>query len=102
MIRRAQSEGAFATLRRRGAEQAGAIFIVVDCLDGRHHLYAPAPQMAFDEAAPSDRLFSPVLTDVRSGEVDERLGQEIAFDPDCWMVEIEDRQGRIFAELMKD
>lgn len=102
LIRRAQNGGAYAVLRRRGAEQAGAIFIVVNGLDGRHHLYAPAPQMAFDEDHPTDRLFSQVLAGASSEKLDERLDQELQFDPDCWIIEIEDRQERPFADIMKD
>lgn len=102
LIRRAQNEGAYVALRRKGADQAGAIFIVVNSLDGHHHLYAPAPQMAFDEAVPADRLFSPVLLDSDAGAVDERLEREIGFDTDCWIVEIEDRNARPFVDVMKE
>lgn len=102
LIRRAQHEGAYATLRRRGAEQAGAIFIIVDDLQGGLSLYGPAPQMAFDEATPSDRLFAPVLSNCEAGELDTRLEREINFDSDCWIVEIEDRQRRLFFEIMED
>lgn len=102
LIRRAEIEGAYAALRRRGAEQAGAIFIVVNNLEGRFSLYAPAPQMVFDEAAPSDRLFALVLADCESDELDARLEREISFDSDCWIVEIEDRQQRPFVEIMKE
>jgi secondary thiamine-phosphate synthase enzyme len=38
-IRRCQVEGAFAVLRKRGAEEAGAIFIKVDRLDGTVMLF---------------------------------------------------------------
>jgi hypothetical protein len=43
-LRRCAVEGAVATLRRRGAAEAGAIFVKIDRLDGRAALYAPAPQ----------------------------------------------------------
>ena len=33
-LRRCNVEGAFAAVRRRGAEEAGAIFVVVNRLDG--------------------------------------------------------------------
>jgi hypothetical protein len=102
LLRRAQGEGAFVAVRRKGADQAGAIYIVVNCLDGRHDLYSPAPQMAFDDATPPDRLFSPLLSGAEAADVDQRLEQEISFDPDCWIVEIEDRHGRPFADIMKD
>jgi hypothetical protein len=102
LIRRAQNEGAYVALRRKGAEQAGAIFIVVNSLDGRLDLYAPAPQMAFDEAVPADRLFSQVLTGIDDAKVDARLDQEISFDSDCWIVEIEDRDSRPFVDVIDE
>ncbi len=101
LIRRAQNGGAYATLRRRGAEQAGAIFIVVNCLDGRHHLFAPAPQMAFDDTS-ADRLFLQTLCGVDDGKIDETLDQEFRFDPDCWVIEVDDRAERPFADVMSE
>ena len=53
--RRRHIEGTFAVVRRRGAEEAGAIFIKIARLDGTAELYGPAPQAAFDEARPTDR-----------------------------------------------
>ena len=38
-----QREGAFAALRERGSPEAGAIYVLVDRLDGRVALYAPRP-----------------------------------------------------------
>ena len=60
-LRRCAVEGAFAAVRRRGAEEAGAVFIKINRLDGTAELYGPAPQSAFDEAHPSDRAFSACL-----------------------------------------
>jgi len=37
-------EGIFGAVRRRGAEEAGAVFVKVALLDGNAMLYAPAPQ----------------------------------------------------------
>ena len=51
-LRRCNVEGVFAAVRRRGAEEAGAIFIKVNRLDGTGTLYGPAPQAVFDEAQP--------------------------------------------------
>ncbi|MGZ3410956.1 MAG: DUF1491 family protein [Xanthobacteraceae bacterium] len=94
-LRRCQGEGAFATLRRRGAEDAGAIFIKINRLDGTGDLYGPAPQTAFDDR-PIDRMFSSCLKEPAQSEADieARLQREIRFDPDVWIVEVEDRQGR--------
>src|SRR2546423_2550008 len=99
-LRRCQIEGAAAVLRRRGAEEAGAIFITVSRLDGTAELYGPAPQSVFDEARPSDRAFSPALKDLPlpEAEVESYLGRQVRFDPDLWIVEVEDRAGRYFLD----
>jgi len=100
-LRRCQIEGAFAAVRRRGAEEAGAIFIIVNRLDGTATFYGPAPQSAFDETQPADRIFTAVLggsAPVPEAEVEARLAREMRFDPDIWIVEVEDRAGRSFLE----
>ncbi len=100
-IRRCQVEGAFAALRRHGAEEAGAIFIKVNRLDGTGTLYGPAPQTAFDDAQPSERFFTIVLGrdgPVPDADIEARLEREIRFDPDIWIVESEDRAGRHFLD----
>jgi len=99
-VRRCHSEGAFAVVRRRGAEEAGAVFVKISRLDGTADLYGPAPQTAFDEARPADRAFSPCLASQPAAEADVEtyLGREIRFDPDVWIIEVEDRSGRHFLD----
>jgi hypothetical protein len=101
-IRRCQVEGVFAAVRRRGAEEAGAIFIKVNRLDGTADLYGPAPQAAFDEAKPADRAFSPLLKTrpAPESDVEAYLARETRFDPDVWIVESEDRAGRHFLDYV--
>ena len=102
-LRRCQSEGASAVLRRRGAEEAGAIFVKVALLDGTAVLFTPAPQSAFDEARPSDRVFVASLgrdAPVPEAAVEAALAREIRFDPDVWIVEVEDRAGRHFLDRL--
>jgi hypothetical protein len=95
-VRRCNNEGAFAAVRRRGAEEAGAIFIKLNRLDGTAELFGPAPQTAFDDAQPVDRIFSRCLKEQPAPEskVEERIAREIRFDPDAWVIEVEDRNGR--------
>ena len=102
-LRRCQIEGAPAVLRRRGAEEAGAIFIKVSRLDGTADLYGPAPQSVFEEARPSDRAFSPALKNlpVAEADVESYLTRQLRFDPDLWVVEIEDRGGRHFLDHLE-
>lgn len=100
-VRRCNIEGAFAVVRKRGAEEAGAIFIVVNRLDGTAILYGPAPQAAFAEDTATDRAFSIVAGrdgPVPEADIDARLQKEIRFDPDLWIVECEDRGGRHFLD----
>ncbi len=40
-VRRCHIDGAFAAVRRRGAEEAGAIYIKLNRLDGTAILYGP-------------------------------------------------------------
>lgn len=99
-IRRCAVEGAPAVLRRRGAAEAGAIFIVIDRLDGRAALYAPAAQseLAGHEA---ERLWSRAHKEewIEPAAVEKRIAREIAFDPDIWIVEVEDREGRNWLDV---
>jgi hypothetical protein len=99
-IRRCHIEGAFAVVRRRGADEAGAVFIKVNRLDGTVDLYGPAPQTAFDEARPADRAFSSCFAaaPVNEGDAESYLSREIRFDPDIWIIEVEDRTGRHFLD----
>jgi len=101
-IRRCQIEGAQAMLRRRGADEAGAVFIKVSRLDGTAEVFGPAPQTAFDEARPSDRAFIRTLKAEPATEADAEayLAQQIKYDPDIWIVEVEDRAGRNFLDTV--
>ena len=96
-IRRCGVAGASAYLLRKGAEAAGAIYIKVNKLDGTALVLAPAPQAVFDTARPERawigwRGGNPVP----EAEADDYLRRESGFDPDLWLVEIEDRKGRHF------
>ncbi len=101
-LRRCQVEGAFAALRRRGAEEAGAVFVKVNRLDGTADLYGPAPQTAFDEAHPSDRAFValPKQQPASEADVEAILARQLKFDPDLWIVEVEDAAGRHFLDQL--
>jgi hypothetical protein len=107
-LRRCQVEGAFAVVRRRGAEEAGAVFIRIDRIDGTSDLFGPAPQSAFDaegaigDTVGADRAFTPCLKQrpAPDAAVEAFLAREIKFDPDVWIVEVEDRGGRNFLDVV--
>ena len=95
-LRRRHIDGTLAVVRRRGAEEAGAIFVKIARLDGSADLYGPAPQTAFAASSPSERAFSPCLAALPAPEpdVEAYLARQIRYDPDLWIIEVEDRAGR--------
>lgn len=101
-IRRFALEGGFAALRRRGAEEAGSIFIKVDRLDGTAQLYGPAPQSLMGEDDGERRFIALLKEGATPLEAEERLQRELRYDSDLWIVEGEDRQGRHFLTLAAD
>jgi len=93
LIRRVQVEGASAFVVRSGAEEAGSLILKVAKLDGTV-LVLNQVRNAKGELAWSQPL---------GGWSDEaRAAQwcdkQVKFDPDLWIVEIEDRQGRAFVD----
>src|SRR3984893_3793918 len=99
-LRRCAQECASAVLRRRGAPEAGAIFVKIDRLDGSAALFGPAPQCGLKDG--QDRLFARLHRDpwIDPAEAEHKLGRQINFDPDVWIVETEDRQGRCFLDVI--
>jgi hypothetical protein len=82
--------GGFATLRRRGAPEAGAVYVALDRLDGRCALFAPGPS----NAALERRFVRAHKAEwVDSAEISERLAREAKRDPDIWIVDVERRDG---------
>ncbi len=101
-LRRCQGAGIFGVVRRRGAEEAGAVFVKIALMDGNALLFVPAPQASYDESRPVERVFTqspPQPVDEKT--IDARLAKEISFDPDVWIIEVEDREGRHFLDLAK-
>ena len=96
-LRRCAGEGIPAVLRRRGAFEAGAIFIKIDHLDGTASLLAPAPSFA-DLPQVVDRQFARILSHVDAPDVEARIVREMKFDSDLWFLEIETRDDRHFVD----
>jgi hypothetical protein len=101
-LRRCNVEGIFAVVRRRGAEEAGAIFVRVTRLDGTSDLFGPAPLSAFHAAQDAARAFTPSLAkqSAPDADVEAYLARQVKFDPDVWIVEVEDRHGRNFLDVV--
>lgn len=93
LLRRVFAEGGYASVRRRGASEAGAIFVVLHKRDGRLNLFRPAPAAELPsndtDRHISGRVFELVAEDAEAASVDARLEKEERFDPDFWLLEIE-------------
>lgn len=71
-----------------GDDHGGAVLVKLSTLDGQAVLY----QRSFDLMT-GDRRW----VDLSSGpeaEVDDAITRQRGFDPDLWVIEVEDRQGR--------
>jgi len=71
-----------------GDDTAGAVLVKINTLDGR----AAALQRSFDMMS-GDRKWAELVTG-QEGEVDAAITRQREFDPDLWVIEVEDRQGR--------
>jgi len=100
-LRRAAAAGCFTGVVQRGAKEAGAIFVIVNHLDKKFSLYGPAPQTSFGEDGDNDRKFSLLIEYDDEQEIIDRLEKEKKFDPDLWIIENEDRQGRALLDIDK-
>ena len=89
LMRRVFARGDFAAVERRGADDAGAVFIRQSFRDGTETLFAPAPQSFFDTEDSGDRLFERRLDRVSRSETEAVLEREIRFDPDLWVLALE-------------
>lgn len=90
LVRRIFADGGFAAVERRGAREAGAVFVRLRHRDGTQSLAAPAPQVLIPEtSAPGERWFELRMAGEPAETVEALLEREIRFDGDLWVVEIE-------------
>jgi len=92
LIRRCEAAGANAYLVRRGAEEAGAVFIKLNRLDGSCTVLSPARR---GEELVWTRPLGEAASETQAAEY---FAKQLRFDPDIWILEIEDRAGRAFVD----
>ncbi|MFL5236933.1 MAG: DUF1491 family protein [Rhizomicrobium sp.] len=93
IIRRAEVAGAQAFLVRRGQEDAGALYLKVARLDGTF--------MVLNQARRGDGELvwtKPLGDSVDEASASKYLEKQLRFDPDIWILEIEDSQSRAFVD----
>ncbi|KQT55258.1 MULTISPECIES: DUF1491 family protein [unclassified Aureimonas] len=99
LVRRVFGDGGFAAVERRGAEAAGAIFVIVRHRDGTLDLYGPASQTHSAEDG-GRRFMREALAD--EAALEARFQREARFDPDFWVVEIETGTPETYIEIVED
>jgi len=91
LIRRAQLAGASAVVARKGDARAGAVLVKTwDTLNRTARLYTES--LTLD----GERLWIEPHPEATESELDAYAARQAGYDPDIWVVEIEDREGRHF------
>ena len=90
LIRRVEIEGANATVVRKGDMRAGSVIVKAYNTSTRE---ARAWSEAF--GLDGDRLWIQPVSGTES-DIDAWIQRQLGYDPDIWVVEVEDRQGRHF------
>jgi hypothetical protein len=91
LIRRAELGGAFATLARKGDARGGAVLVkTLDRRSGVAKLWAEAV------GPEGDSVWMRPIASEAEADVDAYIARAARIDPDIWVVEIEDADGRRF------
>ena len=95
-LRRVMAEGVAAYVAARGDDFAGAVYIHVDDLQGGHLLFGPAP--AGLSGSEEERRWVACFEQgcVNREQAEDYLAAQKKYDPDLWIIELEDRQSRHF------
>jgi hypothetical protein len=98
-LRRAAVGGCPGVVVRHGHDEAGAIFIKVILRSGEVLLFGPAPA-GLDGVDEERRFVSPFKGGGAQSDavVDAKLAEEVRFDSDLWVVEIESQSGEHFLD----
>jgi hypothetical protein len=99
-IRRLYGETVPVAVLRHGDDDAGAIFIKINTRDGRAQVLSPAPGADPGAMAGLDRRWSLVFPEgaVEETQADGFLARQARFDPDIWVIELEDSRGRHYLD----
>ena len=91
-LARLEAIGVPAHLISKGDATAGAVIVKVATMDGQASAYAR-------ETGPDgDRIWATLAEPGPEADVDERLKRQLGFDPDLWIIEVEDPKGRSLLE----
>lgn len=94
IVRRAMGAGAYAAVARKGHAEGGAVYVKINLLNGQAFVLAPAPSLGGERKW----LRATGPAPIADRDAEAYLARLTARDPDCWVIEVEDKQGRWFFE----
>ena len=89
-LRQAAGFGIFAAILRKGDARAGAIFVELEKTVNEFCLLAR--QLNYDDEY--EWVCITGTNWVSSEVVQDRLSREVSYDPDCWIISVQDSEGR--------
>jgi len=92
-LRRCFAAGLTGVVARRGASEAGSVFVKVTLPDGSGRILAPAAGPAYDEEGGRRWAMPLGSAPLPHDAIDRFLVRQIAFDPDIWILDIDDPGG---------
>ena len=91
LIRRAELAGAFAVVARKGDARAGSVLVkALNRSDRTSRLYSEATR------GDGERVWMRPAVSADEADLDRYIERASRIDPDLWVVEIDDREGRHF------
>ncbi|MFT4074454.1 MAG: DUF1491 family protein [Asticcacaulis sp.] len=90
LLRRVEQAGSFAFIARRGDKAYGAVLVKVLNLRTRETYVLREAQKG------EDTLWMRPIETKDEADLDAWIARQVKYDPDIWVVEIEDAEGRHF------
>lgn len=88
-IKIAAAQGVSIMILRKGDPTSGALLLKINHLNDKAEIYT---QMWMDNA----RVWTAHGPPIDEREADEIAQEQASYDPDLWLIEIEDKKGRIW------
>lgn len=92
-LRRCFAFGLTGVVSRRGDSKAGSVFVRVFSDKENVRLLCPAPGESLDARGERRWLSVSGLTPMSAEAADEYLEKQIRYDPDIWVVDVDDKAG---------
>ena len=87
-LARLQAEGIFAHVMHRGEATAGAVAVKLATMDRRASLFV----RSYD--GEGTRVWTALVDNGEETEADAAIAKQRGYDPDLWVIEVEDPRGR--------